>query len=273
MKTERSRRRFHLGDERPGFTLVELLLALMATSLILGAAYAALFSGLNSYQMSSYKAEILTVLNRSLARMFEDLTAACVGAETFRFQVTSEIREIEGLGEFPNDRLLFTAAIAKTDWTDKPQSDLSEVEYYIDADEETPARWLVRRTETPPNSNPKEGGEIHLIGPRVEGMDVLLFNGTQWVDEWDSSTELPQAVRITLFILPSSEAVSPRRIEQLSSTVWIPRSTGGASGGSTGTEAKPTESGAKPTQSGTKPAQPKPTPAGQDTTITVERPL
>jgi len=214
-----------------GFTLLELILAMAATSLLLGAAYAAFFSGLDSYNTNAYKSEIRAVLSRSLIRILDDLKASQTGVDAFRFVVENNEIEIEGeaAGPIPNDRLLFTAANAKENWEAKPQSDLSEVEYYIDNDDETPARWLVRRTDSPPDSRPLEGGEIHLVGPRVIGMDVLLYNGTKWVEEWDSSTGLPLAVKVSLFVGPTRETVFRNRFESMTASVWLPKGTGSAS--------------------------------------------
>jgi type II secretion system protein J len=223
--TDRKRTRYS------GFTLVELILAMTATSLLLGAAYTAFFSGLMSYNTNAYKSEIRAVLFRSLTRILDDLKAAQTGSDAFRFRVENEEIEVEGVtaAPVPNDRLLFTAATAKVNWEAKPQSDLSEVEYYIDRDEETPARWLVRRTDSPPDSRPLEGGEIHLVGPRVIGMDVSLYNGTKWVEEWDSTTELPLAIRVSLYVGPTRESVFQNRFESLTASVWLPKGTGSAS--------------------------------------------
>ncbi len=219
------------GSSPTGFTLLELILAMTATTLILGAAYTAFFSGLTSYNVNSYKSEIRGVLFRSLTRILEDLKSAQTGADDFRFVVENEEIEVEGMstGSIPNDRLLFTAANARTNWENKPQSDLSEVEYYIDRDEDSPARWLVRRTDTPPDSRPLEGGEIHLVGPRVIGMDVLLYNGTKWVEEWDSSTELPLAVKVSLYMGPTRETIFQNRFESLTASIWLPKGTGSSS--------------------------------------------
>lgn len=219
------------GSLPTGFTLLELVLAMTATTLILGTAYTAFFSGLTSYNINSYKSEIRGVLFRSLTRILDDLKSAQTGADELRFVVENEEIEIEGApaGPVPNDRILFTAATAKVNWENKPQSDLSEVEYYIDRDDETPARWLVRRTDIPPDSRPLEGGEIHLVGPRVVGMDVLLYNGTKWVEEWDSSTELPLAVKVSLYVGPTRETVFQNRFESLTASVWLPKGTGSSS--------------------------------------------
>ncbi len=214
-----------------GFTLLELILAMVATTLLLGSAYTAFFSGLNSYNTNSYKSEIRAVLFRSLIRIQEDIKAAQIGSDEFRFLVENDEVEIEGVAgdPVPNDRLLFTAATAKVNWAAKPQSDLSEVEYYIDRDDETPARWLVRRSDSPPDAKPLEGGEIHLVGPRVVGMGVELYDGSKWVEEWDSTTELPLAVRISLYIGPTREAIFLNRFESLSVSVWLPKGTGSSS--------------------------------------------
>jgi hypothetical protein len=170
------------------------------------------------------------VLFRSLNRILDDLKAAQTGIESCRFLVESDEYEFEGLGlpAVPNDHLLFSATVAKTNWENKPQNDMSEIEYYVDHDEETPARWLVRRIDSPADGKPLEGGEIHLVGPRIIGMKVYCYNGTKWVEEWDSHTELPLAVRISLYVGPTRETVFQNRFETMTAAVWLPLGTGSA---------------------------------------------
>lgn len=219
------------GSSPAGFTLLELILAMVATTLLLGSAYTAFFSGLNSYNTNAYKSEIRAVLFRSLTRILDDLKTAQTGSDEFRFLVENDEIEIEGVAAdpVPNDRILFTASNARINWESKPQSDLSEVEYYIDRDDETPARWLVRRTDTPPDLKPLEGGEIHLVGPRVVGMGIEVYDGSKWVEEWDSSTELPLAIRVSLYIGPTRETIFQNRFESLTASVWLPKGTGSSS--------------------------------------------
>lgn len=210
-----------------------------AAALILGAAYTALLSGLRSYSASAYRSEIYTVLERSLHRIFEDLTDAHMGEGEYRFQLIDDTLEIEGLPELPNDRLLFTSNRARTEWRNIPQSDLSEVEYYIDTDEETPARWLVRRTDSPPDSDPTSGGEIHLIGPKVVGMQIEAFDGAKWLAEWDSTDNMPKAVRVSLYMLPGRESLTPGKLETLGSMVWLPRGQATKPSATPGTASEP----------------------------------
>lgn len=199
-----------------------------ATSLILGAAYTAFFSGLTSYNLNSYRSEIRSVLSRSLGRIVEDLRCAQTGHESFRFRVEDDEIDLENFENvsIPNDRLLFTAATSLITWDNHPHSDLSEVEYFIDRDEESPARWLVRRSQSPPDNKPLEGGSVHLIGPRVIGMQIYCFDGSKWLEEWDSTTELPLALRVILYVGPTREALTPNRFESLSTTAWIARGVG-----------------------------------------------
>lgn len=224
-----------------GFTLLELVISMVATSLILGAAYTAFFSGLTSYSLNSYRSEIRSVLSRSLGRIVEDLRCAETGHEAFRFRVENDEIDLENLDNFPipNDRLLFTAPTSQAQWANRPQSDLSEVEYYIDRDDESPARWLVRRSQSPPDNKPLEGGSVHLIGPRVIGMQIYCFDGSKWLEEWDSSTDLPLALRIILYVGPTRDALTPNRFESLSTTAWIARGIGKASSSDFAEEALP----------------------------------
>lgn len=215
---------------------------MVATTLVLGAAYTALFTGLDSYNLSSYQAEVYTVLNRCLDRMFDEVASAHIGANTARFLIVDNFEENDEFGEIANDRMVFEAAVGKTNWSNVVQSDLAEIEYSIDTDDETPARWLVRRMQSPPDGKPLEGGDLNLLGPRVVGMNVKAYDGKEWVDEWDSSETLPQAVHVQLYILPSSDAVSPKRLETLWTTVWLGRAFGTGTGSGEESETVTSES-------------------------------
>ena len=211
-----------------GFTLVELLLALATMGLILGAAYTSLFSGLDSFRRSAYESEVYTVLHRSLDRIFADLACSTNTSEGTRFLLENESIDHDIYGNIPTDVLRFQAHLMKVKWDDTPQSDLTEIEYYIDMDEETPPRWLVRRTESPADHDPASGGSVHLVGPAVIGMDVQLHNGSQWVSTWDSRSDLPVAVKIELVMEPANHPDGGNRLERFSSIFWIPTSEGSA---------------------------------------------
>jgi len=205
-----------------GFTLIELLLSLAATSVILGAAYAALFSGLSGFQYSSQKTEALTILQRALDRMTHNLSCLYISDSSQLFRVSDDIRDLGPLGEIPNDSLLFLAFANYLTWEERPQSDLAELEYLIDVDEETPAKWLIQRMDSPVDEDRESGGVIRLVGPRVIGMDIHLYNGSEWVEEWGSRDGLPSIVNITLYMQMADDQISKKRIETLSANVWLP---------------------------------------------------
>jgi type II secretion system protein J len=215
------------GDS--AFTLIEMLVALATMGLILGAAYTTLFSGMDAYTTSARESNVYTVLTRSMERMFRDLSCAAMGEQGFRFIVENDSLTTDTQEDLPIDRLRFQGRLLRLDWRDRPQSDLSEIEYFIaDEEEDAPARWLIRRTQSPADSDLEEGGEIHLVGPRVIGLNVEAFDGSKWLEEWDSTSELPQAVRIRLFMEPEERESDARDLETVSSIVWIPTAGGTA---------------------------------------------
>lgn len=212
-----------------GFTLIEMLVALATMGLILGAAYTTLFSGMDAYTTSARESNVYTVLTRSMERMFRDLSCAAMGEQGFRFVVENDSISTDTQDDLPIDRLRFQGRLLRLDWNESPQSDLSEIEYFIaDEEEDAPARWLIRRTQSPADSDLVDGGEIHLVGPRVVGLNVEAFDGAKWLEEWDSTSELPQAIRIRLFMEPETAAGGLQDLETVSSIVWIPTASGAA---------------------------------------------
>ena len=233
---------FRKGLRLKGFTLIEMIVALAATGLILGAAYTTLFSGLDSYRYSAYRGETFSILQRALDRIFDDLSSAHLSASGGRFVIENDSIETEEYGEIPLDRLRFQSLVSKISWDDRPQEDLAEIEYFVDNDPETPPRWLVRRIQSPVDSDLSSGGVIHLAGPRVLGIDIRAFDGAQWVEEWDSSDRYPKQILVKLYMAPPASSRITDRVLTLSSSTWIPGSNGQAST-PTSQEGAPTEGG------------------------------
>lgn len=81
------------GRRAAGFTLIEMIVALTTTGLILAAAYATLFSGLDSYRYSAYRGEVYSVLQRALDRMVDDLVSAHLSGNEGIFVIETDVVE------------------------------------------------------------------------------------------------------------------------------------------------------------------------------------
>lgn len=207
--------------KKRAFTLVELLLASMMTAMILGSAFVSLSIVLKAYKELGSKTNLAETARLILDRMRADLESAFLSphSDITRFVGYDQIN-----GDLPADSLTFISAINKPINTGGGSSDLAEIQYYIDVDESTPERWLLRRMDYTPDTDPFSGGELALLGPRVTSLDFQYFDGMAWWPEWDSSSEIPMAVNISLGLFEASqpqEVPKPETIKTFSTTVWL----------------------------------------------------
>lgn len=209
-----------------GFTLVELLTATTITALVLGGAYFSLSVILRAYQQRGGAAADAEIANLILTRMGADLNSAFLSPHEDR---TRFVGLNETNGEFGADTLTFISAVSDPTSLGEGSSDLAEVQYYIDLDDSTPERWLVRRFDNTPDEDPFAGGQIALLGPRVYSLDFQYYDGLEWLLEWDSDTDIPLAVNVSFRFFRPTEIGQEPSIEDMmehSATFWLPLSRG-----------------------------------------------
>lgn len=227
------------SNPRSGFTLVEVILSLLLTSLILAALYGCYAAGIRAWRAGMVRADLSQNARVVLDTMTRDLEAAFLSPNGFGTRFVGRNIVDEELGR-DLDELTFIAINNDPYLGVNGQSDLQEIQYYIDTDPETPALWLVRRADPTPDNDPFTGGRSSLLGVRVISLDFRYLGGRDnWAYEWDSDSRIPRAVRITLTVEPDlRHAGGGVRGEPLTVTTtvwlrqWFPTGQRNAEGGS-----------------------------------------
>jgi len=107
----------------------------------------------------------------------------------------------EGEDKARHDSLSLTTL---TNWRepDSKETELLEVGYFFKEKSDGSGYSLYRREKRELSADvpPLEGGVEYEITDRVEGLQFRYYNGTKWVDEWDTRTVngLPQRVELAL---------------------------------------------------------------------------
>lgn len=177
------------------FTLIELLLAVAVTAILATTVYASLMIATKARDEATKTVGVNRELLLALDLVRRDLqfvpppTGTLAGgflgeddnrADTITFTTTNTFLP-------PNDRL----------------SDLINVELVLTEDtENTGSYMLVRNVTTnllaPSTTQP----QTQVLARGLTGWDVSYSDGTDWVDDWDSTQQndtLPLAVRVTLY--------------------------------------------------------------------------
>lgn len=113
------------------------------------------------------------------------------------------------------DTLRFTSAVndprrQAKEGDMEPSYDLAEVLYYIDDDDTTPERGLVRQSNDRPGlATENVLPEVREISENVVAMNVRYLDDSEespeWVDQWEDTASLPAALELTLFLTPDPE--------------------------------------------------------------------
>ncbi len=213
---------------KAGFTLLEVLIAIIVLSILVGIVFSGFSSVTNSMDLAQSAAEILRSRqvawrNISINAQGIYVDAACLQPE-YQFIGTSED------GPFgPADSLRFATSLPMRGARALPGiskvvtytvMDANEVDdeiaYTLPLDEERPGSVLVIREEPLLLASDDFGevteetvGEVYEQGVPIASMDILYFDGVanEWVEEWDSVSErrLPGGIRFKINFPRSEE--------------------------------------------------------------------
>ena len=184
-----------------GFTLLELLVALVLLVILSGALYGTYFSVMRGSEAARESTEPLRDARVTLDLLRRELAAADFNSTNKRLHFIVEDRDIFGK---PASILDFTAfTVAKSGSV--PSSDVMAVRY---RPVEREARKIILSRQTQDiylDSKPLP----YPLTDQIEGFLVECYDGNQWVKSWDTALNagLPKAVRITLFLQGSDKPV------------------------------------------------------------------
>jgi len=195
-----------------GFTLLELLVALVLLAILSGALYGTYFSVMRGSEAARERTEPLRDVRAALDLLRRELAAAYFDSANKRLHFVVEDRDVFGK---PASILDFTAFTVPRSGS-VPSSDVMAVRYKP-VEREAQQLILSRQTQdlyldTKPLPYP--------LTEQIEGFLVECYDGTQWVKSWDSTLNagLPKAVRVTFYVQGGdkpagfSAIVLPRRV-------------------------------------------------------------
>jgi general secretion pathway protein J len=176
-----------------GFTLLEILIALLLLVILSGALYGTYFAMVKSRDRAVAGTEPLRDLRSTLDILRREIDAVFYNKRNKSLHFVVEDRDIFGK---PSSTLDFTTVTTPLNGA-APSSDLVRVRY---KPEEKDGKLLLMREES----------DVYLENeplpyPQMEelqGFLVECYNGGKWVRSWDSDLNngIPQAVRVTLTI-------------------------------------------------------------------------
>jgi general secretion pathway protein J len=196
---------------RSGFTLLELLLAVLVFSIVLGAIQVVFFSALRLRSRTAESIERSLPLQQTLAIVKRDLGNLVPpgGVLSGALQSTPTIStsgSITGSRRGQNGPEFYTATGVVDDNT--PWSEIRRVSYYLSSPtNDTPGQDLYRSVARNLLPVTQDETDDQFLMSGVESIEFQYYDGNAWRDTWDStqvdsatglSNNLPRAIRLEL---------------------------------------------------------------------------
>ncbi|HEY3668154.1 MAG TPA: prepilin-type N-terminal cleavage/methylation domain-containing protein [Polyangiaceae bacterium] len=194
-----------------GFTLVELLVAIVILSLISVLIYSA-FSSMKRSREGLERVEDRYREGRlAMARMTRELQSAFISLHApINTALLVEKTAFVGTSGTPADRLDFDSFSNRRVDRNSHISDQCEISYFGSSNpDEASVMDLARRVSTTLDLDPKKGGRVEVLATDIDLFDLQYLDpltGT-WLDTWDTTqtvtgqpARLPVQVRVVLVL-------------------------------------------------------------------------
>jgi general secretion pathway protein J len=201
-------------------TMLEVLVSLAILAMIALLIYGAFDSMNRGKKGEAMRADRARQGRDAVLRMTRELSSAFLSMHTPQ-NIALITRQAAFIGQssIPFDRLDFASFSHRRLIRDAKESDQCEVGYFASANPDIPEKYdLVRREQTPIDTEPKKGGVINVLAEDVTAFDVRYLDPVSglWIETWDSTqvngqlNRLPLELRITLTLKgvpPQDQAV------------------------------------------------------------------
>jgi general secretion pathway protein J len=216
----------------PGFTLLEILIAMFIFGIVLSTIYSSYVGTSTIIDETEYQADIYRMARVALERMYEDLESIYVPQnpepeESDDDNMTGadfvgDDREIDGRDA---DSLRFVSRAHIVFSEEDQPSGTAEIEYYVEQNEEE-SHFVLYRSDTPEMEEPPSKGTGGLVlCEKLLSIDFTYYDadGGEY-DNWDSTSEafegkIPTRVSISLEFENKLDAEAPYKFF---TTVAIP---------------------------------------------------
>jgi prepilin-type N-terminal cleavage/methylation domain-containing protein len=178
-----------------GLTLLEILVAMVILSIMLGVVYSSFFGTTKIFAVLESNEDVYQTAQTLLDMMGRELRSA----------VSLEGSNAE-LDDTAVDAISLVTTSHRRAGTDAREGYLAEISYFLDVDAETDERVLVKSVDTSHDGDPKSGGTLYVLSDQVESLNIFYYEKKEeeWLEEW-SASEMPVVIRLELTLLDDRE--------------------------------------------------------------------
>jgi len=182
-----------------GFTLLEIIISVGILVVILTIIYSTFNSSMKVFNAIETRGDAYRQTRIVLNRMSEEIGSTYWSDANPNTGLLGEDKEEDGL---PYDSLNFTS-LSHVRWVrDSRESELCEIGYYLEREQEMEKSFLFRREDWNVDGTLEEGGITLELAEGVDGLNFRYYDGEEWVDDWNSKERngLPKAIEVVLLV-------------------------------------------------------------------------
>lgn len=182
-----------------GFTLIEILLAVGILGIIFSMVYWTFDKTYDVIEGVQMETDRYRSVRLSLNKMSEEISSV-YWREGYKDSLFIG-EDIEENGH-PRDSLRFMSASNYGSSAGGNESDMNIISYYLEKEEEGETYKLMHSEIRNIFSTSEEDREAYELGESLIGLNLRYFNGTDWVDSWNSDElkAVPLTVEIKIII-------------------------------------------------------------------------
>jgi general secretion pathway protein J len=197
-----ARLRSRLRASSSGLTLIEILVSMSVLAMIAVLIYADFDSLGRAKRVEGIRGDRARQARGAMLRMSRELSGAFLSMHNpANLSLQTRLTAFVGQSSSQYDRIDFSSFAHRRVDANSKESDQAEIGYFVAADPAVEGKMdLVRREQTPADSDPKRGGTVNVLVEDVESFDVRYYDPitNQWLESWDTTQTTGQPNRVPL---------------------------------------------------------------------------
>ncbi|MBI3793275.1 MAG: prepilin-type N-terminal cleavage/methylation domain-containing protein [Nitrospinae bacterium] len=189
------------GTGNAGFTLIEILIAVLIVGIIFSFIFTVLTSGVSASKDATHKMEVERIGRYFIQRITTDLTCLTLLPISKSGGLVGKHTLVNGKSR---DEIHFTS-FTESYFTGRPTFDQAEVGYFF-ITLEGGKDVLMRRESDIVEKPVTQGGVAYAITDMVDDLSIKYFSGGEWINSWDTTAgpALPPVISVQLTLLDGS---------------------------------------------------------------------
>lgn len=185
---------------RRGFTLIELTVAGVMATIVLGGITTALSQLGSAKSVSRQRLEAFSRCDTALRTLRKDIITTLRRGDLFetRLLISDGTNRFQGVTMDQDELLVFDGTLRANKEIDFNGEGIEyETQFRIEPSDISNALW--KRRDAILDDNPVGGGMVIPIADGIIGLQIEAFDGDTWLPQWDSDIlGIPEALRITV---------------------------------------------------------------------------